>query len=113
MRKLQTSDIFNTLRLIKKVDLKEELKPVIKMAADKELKIEDVGITGILSVIEILTEKKAEQGMYEILAGPFEMTAKEVEKLELDELVINIETLAKENNLKRFFSLLAGLISKK
>ena len=77
------------------------------------MKVEDVGIEGILSLIEILAEKKCEQAIYEVLAGPFEMAPKEVEQMDLIALAENLETLAKENDLKRFFTLLAGLLSKK
>ena len=113
MRKIQTSDVFNAMRLIKKANLKEEIKPILKMASSGELNIEDVGIEGILSFVEILTEKKSEQAIYEVLAGPFEMEAKEVEKMELNDLVDNLDLLSKENDLKRFFTLLVGLTGKK
>jgi hypothetical protein len=113
MRKLQTSDVFNAMRLIKKANLKEEIKPVLKMAAAGEMNVEDVGIEGILSLIEILAEKKSEQAIYDVLAGPFEMEPKDVEKMDLNVLADNLDALAKENDLKRFFSLLAGLLGKK
>ncbi|HCP14821.1 MAG TPA: hypothetical protein DIT32_03460 [Peptococcaceae bacterium] len=113
MRKLQTQDIFNTFRIIKKANLKEEIKPIIKMAGSGELNIEDVGIEGILGVIEIMTESKAEQAIYEVLSGPFEMDPAKIRHMDLIELAANLETLSKENDLKRFFTLLAGLLSKK
>jgi len=113
MRKLQSSDLFATLRVIKKANLKEEIKPIIKKASEGEMDLKDVGIEGMLGVVEILTEKKAEKAIYEVLAGPFEITVDEVEKMDLIELAENLETLAQENDLKRFFTLLAGLTSKK
>lgn len=113
MRKLQTQDVFNTLRLIKKANLREEIKPLLKMAGSGELNVEEVGIEGILSLIEIMTEKKSEQAIYEVLSGPFEKSPKEIEEMDLILLIEQIETLTKENDLKRFFTLLAGLLSKK
>ena len=112
MRKLQTSDVFNAMRVLKKANFKEEIKPILKMAGSGELKVEDVGIEGILGVIEILAEKKSEQALYEVLAPVFEVTIKEVEQMDLITLAENLETLAKENDLKRFFTLLAGLNQK-
>ena len=112
MRKIKTSDVFNALRMIKKANLREEIKPILKQAINSELSIEDMGIDGILGVVEILTENKSEKAFYEVLAGPFEMAAEEVEELDLMLFVDNIETLVKENDLNRFFTLLAGLISK-
>ena len=113
MRKLQTKDVFNALRAIKKAGLEEEIKPVLKLAGSGELQVEDVGIEGVLTIIEILTEKKSEQVIYEILAGPFEMEAKDVESMDLDNLIEKLKQLAEENNLKSFFTALAGMIGKK
>ena len=63
--------------------------------------------------MEILAEKKSEQAIYEVLSGPFEMDPKQIEQMDLVPLAENLEKLAKENDLKRFFTLLAGLNSKK
>lgn len=113
MRKLQTPDVFNALRAISKANLKEEIKPIIKKAIEEKLNIEDAGIEGILSMLEFFAQKKCEQAFYEVLSGPFEMSVDDVKKLDLLIFVDNLETLGKENDLKRFFTLLAGLITKK
>lgn len=113
MRKLKGSDLFNTLRLIKKAQMKDELLPVIKQLTSGGMSAEDIGITGILTIIEILTEKKAEQGIWEMLAGPFEMKPEEVADLDLLDLAEKMEQLAKENDLKRFFTMLSGLMQTK
>jgi len=113
MRKLQTQDVFAAMRAISKADLKEEIKPLLKKASAGEVNVEDVGIEGILGLIEIFSQNKSEKAIYEVLAGPFETTAKEVEQMDLLILVENLEMLTKENDLKRFFTLLAGLITKK
>ena len=112
MRKLQTSDLFSALRLIKKAGLKEEIKPLLKMAADGGFSVEDVGIEGILCLIEAITDRKSEIAIYEVLSGPFEVDAKQVEQMDLCTLADNLQALAKENDLKRFFSLLSALNSK-
>lgn len=113
MRKIQTSDVFNAMRLIKKANLKEEVKPILKRIATGEFNIEDAGIEGIISFVEILSEKKSEQAIYEVLGGPFEMEAKEIERMDLNDFAETLEQLGKDNDLKRFFTLLAGLIGKK
>lgn len=110
MRKLQPPDLFNAMRIIRKAGIKEELKPVIRLAASGEFSIQDVGIEGILTIIETLAEKKSEQAIYEFISGPFEMTVKEIESMDLIQLAENLETLAKENDLKLFFTLLAGFL---
>lgn len=113
MRKLQTQDVFAAMRAISKANLKEEIRPLLKKASDGEANIEDVGIEGILGMIEIFSQKKSEQAIYEVLAGPFEVPASEIETMDFITLAENLETLSKENDLKRFFTLLAGLITKK
>jgi len=113
MRKLQTKDVFSALRIIKKVGLKEEMKPVFKLAASGELGVEDIGVEGMLTVIEIFAEHKAETCLYEVLSGPFEMTIEEVGEMNINDLLVNIQEMASENDLKSFFSSLVGMIGKK
>lgn len=113
MRKLQTQDVFATMRAIKRANLKEGIKPIIMKVSNEGLALEDAGLEGILGLIEIFAEKKSEQAIYEVLAGPFETTAEEIETMDLIILVENLEKLSKENDLQRFFTLLAGLITKK
>lgn len=113
MRKIQTQDVFATMRAIKKANLKEEIKPILKKVSNEGLAIEDAGLEGVLGLIEIFAEKKSEQIIYDVLAGPFETTAEEIGTMDLIILANNLETLSKENDLKRFFTLLAGLITKK
>lgn len=112
MRKLQTSDVFSAMRLIKKANLKEELRPVLRRASTSNLSVEDVGIEAIIDFMGIISEKNAEQAIYEVLAGPFEITAKEVETMPPMQLVNNLTELAKENDLKVFFQALFGMMSK-
>ena len=73
MRKLKTSDIFAALRVINKAGVKEDLVPVIRQLSEQEKTIEDVGIIGMLTVIETLSGTKAEQAIYDFLSGPLEM----------------------------------------
>lgn len=112
MRKLQTTDVFNAMRLIKKANLKEEIKPYLKLAASGRISPEDIGIESILGLIETLSEQKSESAIYEVLAPPFEMTPEEVAKMEIEPFIEALQTLAKENNIKVFFTSLSGLIGK-
>lgn len=113
MRKLQTSDVFNALRLIKKAKLKEELKPVMELAGRGELRVEEIGIEGILTAIEIFSEKGAEKALYEVLSSPFEASPEEIEVMDINTLASRLEQLSKENDIRRFFTVLSGLLSKK
>ena len=113
MRKLNTSDVFAALRLIRAANLREEIKPVMRVASEGKLSVEDVGIDGIISVVEMLAEKKAEKAMYEVLSGPFEMEPEEVANMELVQFAENLQQLAKENDLRAFFGYVSGILTKK
>lgn len=114
MRKLRTTDLFEAARLIKKANLRSEMQPILKLAAEKKgiSSIEEIGIDGALAVIEILTEKKSEKAFYEFLAGPFEMNPEAVADLDIGELFPMLGQLAQENDLKVFTKALQGLIGR-
>ncbi|MCI8336975.1 MAG: hypothetical protein HFI72_07475 [Peptococcaceae bacterium] len=113
MRKLQTIDVFNALRVVKRAGIKEQLMPYIKELTKKEKSIENLGIASVLTLVEILSEQKAEMAIYEVLSGPFEVSADDVAKMNLDVFTENLEVLSRENNLPAFFTALAGMITKK
>ena len=113
MRKLQTKDLFNFARAISKANLKEEIKPILKLAAEGNMSVEDIGIEGFLTVMEILTAKKSEWLIYEVLASPLEISPEEIEAMELDKLITMFGEFSKENDLKNFFILLSNMIIKK
>ena len=114
MRKLNTSDVFAFARIVKASGMREELKKILKdMAASEDQNLEDVGIDTILALLEALSEKQSETAIYKMLAGPFEKTAEEVEKMELPELFENLRTLSEENDLKTFFNYVSGIVGKK
>lgn len=112
MRKLKTTDVFAALRAIKAVGLRDELKPLLARAAAGGVSVEDVGIDGFLSLLEMLSEKKAENALYEVLAGPFEATPEAVGSMDLDEMFAGLCQIARENNLKDFFGYVSGLLGK-
>lgn len=114
MRKLRTTDLFEAARLIKKANLRAEMKPLMDMVAEKKgiSSIEEIGLEGALAIMEVLVEKKSEQAFYEFLAGPFEMTSKEVADLDIETLFEMLGRLSKENNLTVFIKALQGLNTK-
>lgn len=107
MRKLQTRDIFELARVVKKVDLKEELKEIaIKTNKDNEGADEySLGFDFIFGVIEKFIEKESENAIYEFLSGPFECTPEEVEKIDPFDLVQGIFEIASIEKWKSFLKL--------
>ena len=109
MRKLKTSDVPVLCRCLKKLGIKEQFKSVAKEANTLQ-EAWDKGFDLIWNIFDLATESAGEKHLYEFLAGPFEMTAAEVESLELDTFLANLQQLAAENNLSAFFKSAAKLM---
>ena len=99
MRKLKTMDVFAAARIVKAAGIKEEVKRIALEYSDKKEITESyqkqVGAELVISIIDGLSEKRAESMMYEFLAGPFEMTPEEIGNLEIQELFDKIAELGK------------------
>ena len=109
MRKLKTTDIPSLCRTVKKLGLKEKFK-AIALEANTGKDVWDRGFDLVWDLFDVATEVNGEQAIYEFLAGPFEMTPKEVQDLDLDILFSNIQQMAAENNLAVFFKSAAKLM---
>lgn len=109
MRQLKFPDVFAFARMMKKIGIKEEIKKISEKSDEAE-STEALGIELLWAVIDKATEEKAEKEIYKFLAEPFEMTASEVENLDLSELLDKLKQLAAENNIKSFFSSAAALM---
>ncbi len=103
MRNLQTRDIFAAARLIKDLKLKDTIKELTTQV-DKGQDVKDIGIDMAMGVFEKCTDKESEKRVYEFLAGPLEVTAEEVEKMDLVEIIENITKIADIEKWKLFLS---------
>ena len=113
MRKLNTADVFAALRVVKAANIREEIRPVLALAADGKASVQDVGIDGVLTIIEALAGTKAEKALYEALAGPLECAPDDVAAMGITDLVEAMQGISEENNLKDFFGWLSGILGKK
>ena len=109
MRKLKTADIPVLCRCVKRLGLKEQLRTIAQTSNNAQ-DVWNQGFDFIWNLFDIATEKEGENAIYEFLAGPFEMTTKEVENLDLDVMMANLKQLAEENNLAGFFKSAAALM---
>ena len=109
MRKLKTSDVPSLCRSLKKLGLKEKFKKLAQEVNTAE-EAWSRGFDIIWELFDTATEVGGEGAIYEFLAGPFEMTPEEVADLDLDILIENCQTLARENNLGAFFKSAAKLM---
>lgn len=113
MRKLRTTDYFAAMRIIRSADLREELKPVIKMGAEGKIDMTDLGIEGFLYLIEATGSPKVEKAFYDFISGPFECEPEDVAQMELTEFSECLKEFAEENSLKNFFDWLSNMITSK
>ena len=113
MRNLLTADLFKAVRVIKTSGLKEEVRPLLKKAADGNADVQNVGIEAIMTIVGSLAEIGVEKGLYDFLSGPFEMDPEEIAQMDIVDLCKNIEWLWTEGNLRPFFGQLSNLIGMK
>lgn len=116
MRKLMTKDIFALSRIVQKSKVKEELAPVIAMAAEKGVEsLCDIGINGMLTIFGAIGEREAEIAIYKMLGNIAEIEAEEVENLGINDFLDLLKAIGDnpENDLKNFFKQLSNLITSK
>lgn len=98
MRKSNTNDLFNVVRLVNDLGLKEDL---FKAQQGKE-DVERIGFEIVFSIMAKASTKEMQNRIYEVLAEPFEMTTEEVGKLEADVLIRNFMECFNLATLKTF-----------
>lgn len=100
MRKLKTKDVFTAGRMIKKMGIKEELKIAL---TNERTSRENVGFEVMNEIFEKAVEQESEQLIYEFLAGPFECDPKDVEDMELLQMVEGLKYCGDVEAWKVFF----------
>ena len=117
MRKLQTQDVFKMARIIRTADMREQISGTIKKAKQAERRqirekgkasadrlIENVGIEILMSVLDACGNPEVERQVYDLLGGVAEKKPEEIKTQSFDATVELIKEIAKENNMKNFFS---------
>ena len=109
MRALKTSDLFSFARVIKASGIRDELASYLRTVNSDSDK-EQVGLTTILMIIEALSDKKAEQAVYDALSPVFEVD--DIESMPPVELFEKLKQMAEENDLANFFDSVFGTLGK-
>lgn len=117
MRKLNTADVFAFCRLVKATDAREQLRGIVAAAAKKKddgeaVDATQVGVDGILAIVEAAVEPKAEALVYKFLSGPLECDPEDVASMPLDALIPKLKKMAEVNNLTTFFASVSGILGK-
>lgn len=108
MRKLQAADLFSFCRLIRDIDLKEEVKNIAKVY-EKE-NAWDMGYELIYTIFEKAISKKTENAIYEFLSGIMEVERGAVAKMDPVELLEHILEIASPEKWKELFTQAAKLM---
>lgn len=98
MRKANVNDMFNVVRLINDLNLKEDIFQSQKGEED----VEKIGYNIIFDILSKATTKDAQKRIYECLADPYEMTAGEVGEMPYMELVETFADCFDIKTLKNF-----------
>ena len=117
MRKLNGHDVFMALRVLKKIEIKEELVELAKAINDKDntLTQTTLGAKLILSVLANCGDEAAEKAFFEFLAGPLESTADILATTDLSELFTMTEELIQAIDVeewKAFFTSVVKMLRK-
>lgn len=113
MRNLQTSDIFEACRVVKQLDLKDELLKAVRIAQEDGKKDRTaVGFDIIYTIFEKATEVKGEKALYTFISKLFECKPSEVEVMDPVEMLDKLVEVASIEKWKAFFSRVAALIAR-
>lgn len=111
MRTIQTQDVFNAVRLINKLNFKEDLKEIMT-AYNGGGNVSDLGCDILFRLMGKAAEKDSEEAVYEFLSCLLEVTSEEVRTMDLFELVENLEKCADPEKWKVFFGHVSALTKK-
>ena len=117
MRKLNTADVFAFCRLIKATKAREQLRTIVTAVAQRkesgeEVDVMEVGVDGVLAVVEAAVDPHAEKMVYKFLSGPMECTPEAVAAMDLDTLITSLRQMAEQNNLTAFFGSASSILGK-
>lgn len=112
MRNINTQDAFKMARLIKHSDLKDVLIDYYEKGKNPDgIDIEKFGMNVIFDIVACLSDSKTENDFYELISGICEKTSQEIKEQSITETIEDIKAIAKENDLKSFFTSVSAMIS--
>lgn len=122
MRTLKSKDLFAALRVVKEIDVKEEVLRISSAlkdgsidAADPDELKKEVGLELLLGILGNCGTEKGEKAVFDFLAGPLEKPAPDLRETDLLELMEMIKKMIEMNDgekWKAFFTSLSTLIRK-
>lgn len=112
MRTIQTQDVFNAVRLITRLNFKEDLKEIMTAYNEGSRNTVNLACDILFGIMEKAAEKNAEKAFYEFLSGPLEHSEDEIRKMDLLELLESLNKCADPEKWKIFFERVSALTKK-
>ena len=120
MRTLKSKDLFAALRVVKEINIKDEMLRISEALSGNDEDIPDldklkneIGLELLIGVLGNCGSEKAEKAIYAFLSGPLETPAEDLREMDLIEQVDMIKDMIRMNESekwKAFFTSLADLI---
>ena len=99
MRKLNTSDLFKVLRIMRIAKVDKEIQDIINGIGDDDTSEREIGVKAVVACVMSVPE--AESEIYDLIGGIADRN--DVDTMPLDEFFALIGDIAKANDLKSFF----------
>lgn len=107
MRNLKTSDLFTLSRIIKKMNIKEDIKLLAKDItglSNEEKKKAEQSMQIDLTMLFAENIGSAEAEVYKLFADLTDQTVKDIKDMDLDKFIELIQEIFKQGNLGNFLS---------
>lgn len=118
MRNLITSDLFAALRIVKEVDVKEEIKRLSAAIQNDKVSKQtqtEIGMELIFSLLANCGTERAEKAFYAFLSGVMEIDEDALKNMELTEFADKVKEMVEAIDIdhwKGFFHSLVQLIQR-
>ena len=99
MRKLNTSDLFKMLRIMRIAKVDKEIQNIINNIGDEEANEREIGVNALVAAIMAVPDAEAE--VYDLIGGIAERD--DIATMPIDEFFALLGDIAKANDLKAFF----------
>lgn len=118
MRALKSTDLFAALRVVKAVNVKEEMKSLAQTISEGRLNEKtqrEIGSELIFALLANCGTEQAEKAFFAFLSGPMEIPVAELRDMDLDVFADKVKEFIASVDLehwKAFFASLADLMKK-
>lgn len=108
MSKLRTADVFNGIRLLKKLGAIDLINRIYEQSAGKPA--DEFGRNLIFALLDAATEANGEKELYGFLSRPFGVPAKQIPEMDADVFLEKVKETANLREWVDFFTRVVGML---